>query len=101
MPRLACASAVRFLASIALAVLAWVPLDAVDAPEITVRRNGEEIADATNTVCEGELLQLAKRENWALDEATYFEIIRRKTASLCGTCCRIGALLSDAPKLAD
>lgn len=59
------------------------------------------VADATNTVCEGELLQLANRENWALDEATYFEIIRRKTASLCGTCCRIGALLSDAPKLAD
>jgi octaprenyl-diphosphate synthase len=54
------------------------------------------IADATNTVCEGELLQLANRENWSLDEQTYFEIIRRKTASLCGTCCRLGALLSDA-----
>ena len=49
MPHLACASAARFLASIALAVLAWVPLGAVDVPEITVRRNGEEIADATNT----------------------------------------------------
>jgi len=55
------------------------------------------IADATNTVCEGELLQLANRENWSLDEPTYFEIIRRKTASLCGTCCRMGALLSEAP----
>jgi octaprenyl-diphosphate synthase len=54
------------------------------------------IADATNTVCEGELLQLANRENWSLDEPTYFEIIRRKTASLCGTCCKLGALLSDA-----
>ncbi|MCE9591926.1 MAG: polyprenyl synthetase family protein [Planctomycetes bacterium] len=53
------------------------------------------IADATNTVCEGELLQLANRENWALDEPTYFEIIRRKTASLCGTCCRLGAIMSD------
>ncbi|MCX5660150.1 MAG: polyprenyl synthetase family protein [Planctomycetota bacterium] len=57
---------------------------------------GRQIADATNTVCEGELLQLANRENWDLDEATYFEIIRRKTASLCGACCRLGALLSGA-----
>ncbi|MEX0886167.1 MAG: polyprenyl synthetase family protein [Phycisphaeraceae bacterium] len=54
------------------------------------------IADATNTVCEGELLQLANRNNWALDEATYFEIIRRKTASLCGTCCRVAAALHEA-----
>jgi octaprenyl-diphosphate synthase len=55
------------------------------------------IADATNTVCEGELLQLANRENWALDEPTYYEIIRRKTASLCGTCCSLGAILHKAP----
>ncbi len=54
------------------------------------------IADATNTVCEGELLQLANRNNWDLDEATYFEIIRRKTASLVGTCCQAGAMLSGA-----
>ncbi|MEX0774604.1 MAG: polyprenyl synthetase family protein [Phycisphaeraceae bacterium] len=54
------------------------------------------IANATNTVCEGELLQLANRNNWVLDEATYFEIIRRKTASLCGTCCELGARLSGA-----
>ena len=55
------------------------------------------IADATNIVCEGELLQLANRGNWELDEETYFEIIRRKTASLCGTCCRMGAMLHEAP----
>jgi octaprenyl-diphosphate synthase len=29
-----------------------------------------------------------------LDAGTYFEIIRRKTASLCGTCCRVAAQLS-------
>lgn len=56
----------------------------------------QAIAAATNTVCEGELLQLANRNNGRLDERTYFEIIRRKTASLCGTCCRVGAMLSDA-----
>ena len=51
------------------------------------------IADTTNTVCEGELLQLANRNNWDLDEGTYFEIIRRKTASLTGACCQLGAAL--------
>lgn len=54
------------------------------------------IAAATNTVCEGELLQLANRNNWRLDETTYIEIIRRKTASLCSTCCELSAMLSAA-----
>ncbi len=52
------------------------------------------IASATNTVCEGELLQLANRYNWQLDEATYFDIIERKTGALCGVSCRMGALAS-------
>lgn len=58
----------------------------------------QTIAEATNTVCEGELLQLSNRRNWDLDERTYFEIIRRKTASLCGTCCQLGAALHDPPE---
>jgi len=56
----------------------------------------EMLAQTTNRVCEGELLQLANRGNWQLDERTYFEIIRRKTASLCGACCRVAAALHDA-----
>ncbi|MFA9479167.1 polyprenyl synthetase family protein [Phycisphaerales bacterium AB-hyl4] len=55
------------------------------------------IAHATNTVCEGELLQLANRNNADLDERTYFEIIRRKTASLCGVSCRLAAVLNNTP----
>ncbi|MEM8737628.1 MAG: polyprenyl synthetase family protein [Planctomycetota bacterium] len=51
------------------------------------------IAAATNTVCEGELLQLHHREDWRLNERTYFEIVRRKTASLCGACCRMPSVL--------
>lgn len=54
------------------------------------------IADATNRVCEGEMHQLANRNNWNLDEQTYYQIIGGKTAYLCGTCCRLGALLGDA-----
>lgn len=56
------------------------------------------IASATNTVCEGELLQLSNRNNWSLDEQTYFQIIRRKTAALCGVSCRVGAMFSHAPR---
>jgi len=47
------------------------------------------IAHATNTICEGELLQLSNRHNLELDERVYFEIIRRKTAALCGLCCEL------------
>ena len=57
---------------------------------------GQMISRTTNEVCEGELLQLANRNNWNLDEQTYFQIIQRKTASLCGVCCRLGAHLNEA-----
>jgi octaprenyl-diphosphate synthase len=49
------------------------------------------IARTTNTVCEGELLQIDNRGNVDLDEETYFQIITRKTASLCATSCLLGA----------
>lgn len=48
----------------------------------------------TNTLCAGELLQLHHREDRGLDESTYFEIIRRKTASLIAESCRLGARMS-------
>jgi len=55
------------------------------------------LGETTNTLCEGELIQLHHRENLSLDEATYFEIVRRKTAVLVGGCCRLGASLAGAP----
>jgi len=55
-----------------------------------------DVAATTNTVCEGELLQLSNRENWELAESVYFEIVDRKTASLCGLCCRLGGRLAGA-----
>ena len=54
------------------------------------------IARTTNQVCEGELLQIENRNNLDLTEATYLEIIKRKTAVLCATCCELGAKLSGA-----
>jgi octaprenyl-diphosphate synthase len=50
----------------------------------------------TNTICEGELAQLHHRNDFGLDEPTYVEIIRRKTASLIAECCRMGGVLADA-----
>jgi octaprenyl-diphosphate synthase len=54
------------------------------------------IARTTNEVCEGELLQIDNRNNWELDEETYYEVIRHKTAVLCATCCLLGAKLAGA-----
>ena len=54
------------------------------------------LGHVTNTLCEGELVQLHHRNDYSIDEATYFEIVLRKTASLIGECCRLGALLSHA-----
>ena len=44
-----------------------------------------------------QLLQLSNRENMDLSIDTYFEILRRKTAVLVGACCRLGAVVSNAP----
>ncbi|MCG8407295.1 MAG: polyprenyl synthetase family protein [Phycisphaerales bacterium] len=54
------------------------------------------IAAATNTVCEGELMQIENRGNLELTESDYLEIIRRKTASLTSLCCELGAKVSGA-----
>src|SRR5687767_14491874 len=56
------------------------------------------IARTTNQVCEGELLQIANRNNVELDEDTYLEIITRKTASLCAMCSLLGAEFAGAGK---
>jgi octaprenyl-diphosphate synthase len=54
------------------------------------------LGQITNTLCEGELVQLHHRNDLSIDEAMYFEIVNRKTASLIGECCRLGAMLSSA-----
>ena len=57
------------------------------------------IGRTTNQVCEGELLQIHHRDNYDLDEETYFRIITRKTASLCATCCLLGAKYAGASEV--
>jgi octaprenyl-diphosphate synthase len=55
------------------------------------------IGQATNLVCEGEMQQVAGRGNLDLDEPSYFEIIRGKTAELTAVCCRLGAHYAGMP----
>jgi octaprenyl-diphosphate synthase len=54
------------------------------------------MAATTNTVCEGELMQLYYRGFYELTEEKYLDIISRKTASLIATCCYLGAKVANA-----
>ena len=54
------------------------------------------LADATNTIAEGEVMQLMNIHDADTDEARYLEIIRRKTAKLFEAATRLGAIVSDA-----
>jgi octaprenyl-diphosphate synthase len=52
------------------------------------------LADATNVIAEGEVLQLMNMHNAELDEASYLQVIRSKTAKLFEASARVGAILS-------
>lgn len=54
------------------------------------------IGKVSMEMCSGELLQLSRREDFSLDESTYFKIIDGKTAALVGAACRLGGMCVDA-----
>lgn len=56
----------------------------------------EVLADATNAIAEGEVLQLLNAHNVAITEADYLEVIRRKTAKLFEAAAQLGAILGKA-----
>jgi octaprenyl-diphosphate synthase len=56
------------------------------------------LADATNTIAEGEVLQLMNCHDPEVGEQRYLEVIRRKTAKLFEAASRLGAVLSGAPE---
>ncbi len=60
-------------------------------PEIT-----RLLLRTTMTMCAGEIHQLHRRYVLDVDEEEYFDIIDRKTASLCSACCRLGAMCSES-----
>jgi octaprenyl-diphosphate synthase len=55
------------------------------------------LADATNTIAEGEVLQLMNCHDPDVDEQRYLEVIRRKTAKLFEAAARLGGVLAGVP----
>lgn len=55
------------------------------------------IADTTNTIAEGEVLQLLNKHHTNVSEADYMRVIGDKTAVLFAAAARCGALIADAP----
>jgi octaprenyl-diphosphate synthase len=58
----------------------------------------KHISIAVREMSEGELLQIEKARQLDITEEVYFEIIRKKTATLIAACTAIGAASVDAPK---
>lgn len=58
----------------------------------------EILADATNTIAEGEVMQLLNVHNPDLDEAGYLDVICSKTAKLFESAAELGAVLAERSK---
>ncbi len=54
------------------------------------------VTNAVREMSEGELLQIEKSRQLDINEDIYYEIIRKKTASLIASCCSVGASSSGA-----
>ena len=63
----------------------------VDAGSMRVM---QVLADATNVIAEGEVLQLMNMHDASLDEEGYLRVIRSKTAKLFEASARLGAILA-------
>src|SRR5262245_6155482 len=62
--------------------------------EIDDMRVMQVLAEATNTIAGGEVLQLMGSHDPDVDEARYLDVIRRKTAKLFEAAARLGAVLA-------
>jgi octaprenyl-diphosphate synthase len=62
--------------------------------EIDDMRVMQVLAEATNTIAAGEVMQLMGSHDPEVDEARYLEVIRRKTAKLFEAAARLAAVLS-------
>jgi len=58
----------------------------------------EILADATNVIAEGEVLQLMNMGDASLDEQAYLHVIRSKTAKLFEASTRLAAVLAGVPR---
>ncbi|MDP1558196.1 MAG: octaprenyl diphosphate synthase [Nitrosomonas sp.] len=64
--------------------------------EVDNMRIMQVLADATNTIAEGEVLQLLNCRDPDVDEENYLRVIRFKTAKLFEAATRLGAILGNA-----
>src|SRR4249919_3686991 len=55
------------------------------------------LARTIATLCDGQIREVERTGRLTSEEGAYMEIIRRKTASLIATSCRLGGMLCDAP----
>ncbi len=55
------------------------------------------LADATNTIAEGEVMQLLNIHNVDVTEADYLQVVRSKTAKLFEAAGRLGAIIAGVP----
>ena len=56
------------------------------------------LSTSVREMSEGELLQLEKARNFSATKEIYFEIIRKKTATLVASCCEIGTATTNPDK---
>jgi len=63
--------------------------------EVNNMRIMQVLADATNTIAEGEVLQLLNCRDPNVNEENYLQVIRYKTAKLFEAATRLGAILSN------
>jgi len=54
------------------------------------------VAGSAVRLCEGELAQVVRKNNWQMSEAEYIEVITEKSAVLFDSACYLGALLAGA-----
>jgi octaprenyl-diphosphate synthase len=66
----------------------------VDADSMRIMQT---LADATNVIAEGEVLQLMNMHDASLNEEGYLRVIRSKTAKLFEASARLGAILAGSP----
>jgi octaprenyl-diphosphate synthase len=65
--------------------------------ELDDMRVMQVLAEATNTIAGGEVLQLMGSHDPEVDESRYLEVIRRKTAKLFEAAARLGGILGGSP----
>ena len=56
----------------------------------------KRVAELGKMLVDGELLQLANVDSESMEESAYYDVIRKKTASLFATCAQLGAMLAGA-----